>query len=286
MRLIMSMRTIRTTRAPSSGSTGRNVVALRTFSKIYALAGLRIGYGIAPKFIIDLLERVRAPFNVNSIAQVGAIASLGDAGQVKRSREQNKRSKEYFYAEMDAMGISYTPTQANFIWIDVQRDCKEVFTQLMERGVIVRTGAIFGWPTHIRVTTGTDEQSRRFISTLREVLAEMIIVLAPSATDADLHELLGNLKERGYGVHLSKGVEKTVIGVIGAHDDVKPMIAEQLSSLKYVERVVPILRPYKVVSRDFHPDKSIIRVGGVDIGGQKGSGYGWAVLHRERGTGA
>ena len=97
----------------------------------------------------------------------------------------------------------------------------------------------------------------------------MIIILSPSASEADLDELLGNLKDRGYGVHLSKGVEKTVIGVIGAHDDVKPMIAEQLSSLKYVERVVPILKPYKVVSRDFHPDKSIIRVGGVDIGGQK-----------------
>lgn len=97
----------------------------------------------------------------------------------------------------------------------------------------------------------------------------MIIILAPSATDADLSELLTNLKDRGYGTHLSRGVEKTIVGVIGAHDDVKPMIAEQLSSLDYVERVVPILKPYKVVGRDFHPDKTIISVGGVDIGGQK-----------------
>jgi len=97
----------------------------------------------------------------------------------------------------------------------------------------------------------------------------LIIILAPSATEADLEELTTHLKERGYGVHLSKGVEKTVVGVIGAHDDVKPMLAEQLSSLDYIERVVPILKPYKVVSRDFHPDKTIIRVGGVDIGGQK-----------------
>lgn len=97
----------------------------------------------------------------------------------------------------------------------------------------------------------------------------MIIILAPQATDADVEEITTNLKERGYGVHLSRGVEKTVIGVLGAHDDVKPMIAEQLSSLAYVERVVPILKPYKVVSREFHPDKTIVRVGGVDIGGQK-----------------
>ncbi|MCL4500110.1 MAG: 3-deoxy-7-phosphoheptulonate synthase [Chloroflexi bacterium] len=97
----------------------------------------------------------------------------------------------------------------------------------------------------------------------------MIIILAPSATDGDVEELVTNLKERGYGVHLSKGVEKTVVGVIGAHDDVKPMIAEQLSSLAYVERVVPILKPFKVVSREFHPDKTIIKVRGVDIGAQK-----------------
>ncbi|MDH7601596.1 MAG: 3-deoxy-7-phosphoheptulonate synthase [Armatimonadota bacterium] len=97
----------------------------------------------------------------------------------------------------------------------------------------------------------------------------MIIILAPSATDADLEELVNNLKERGYGVHLSKGVEKTIVGVIGAHDDQKPVLAEQLSSLAYVERVVPILKPYKVVSREFKPEKTIVRVGGVDIGGQK-----------------
>lgn len=97
----------------------------------------------------------------------------------------------------------------------------------------------------------------------------MIIILAPSATEADLNELTTNLKERGYGVHVSKGVEKTIVGVIGAHDDVKPVLAEQLSSLDYIERVVPILKPYKVVSREFHPDKSIVRVGSVSIGGSR-----------------
>ena len=149
---------------------GRNVIALRTFSKIYALAGMRIGYGVAPKPIIDLLERVRAPFNVNSIAQAGALASLGDPDQVPRSREQNRKSKEFFYAELDRLGVPYTPTQANFLWIDVQRDCKEVFGKLLRLGVIVRTGDIFGCPTHIRVTTGTDEQNARFIEALRAVL--------------------------------------------------------------------------------------------------------------------
>ena len=151
---------------------GRNVIALRTFSKIYALAGLRVGYGIAPEHIIEPLERVRAPFNVNSIAQVGAIASLNDTDQLTRTREQNDRSKQYLYSELDKMGVPYTPTQANFLWVDVQQDCRIVFQELLKRGVIVRTGDIFGCPTHIRVTTGTDEQNERFMRTLRGVLAK------------------------------------------------------------------------------------------------------------------
>jgi len=152
---------------------GRNVIALRTFSKIYALAGLRVGYGIAPANLVALLERVRLPFNVSSVAQAGAVASLKDPNQVARTREQNRRSKEYYYREFEKLGLPYTPTQANFVWVDLQRDCKKVFVELLKRGVIVRTGDIFGYPTHIRVTTGTDEQSERFIATLREVLSQV-----------------------------------------------------------------------------------------------------------------
>jgi histidinol-phosphate aminotransferase len=151
---------------------GRNVLVLRTFSKIYGLAGLRIGYGIAPKHIIDAMERVRMPFNVNSMAQAAAIASLADPGQVIRSREQNKRSKEYFYARLARLGIEYAPTQANFIWIDTGKDSQWVFMELLKRGVIVRTGDVFGCPTHIRVTTGTDAANERFIATFAEVLGK------------------------------------------------------------------------------------------------------------------
>lgn len=97
----------------------------------------------------------------------------------------------------------------------------------------------------------------------------MIILLTPAATDADLEELVQNLKDRGYGVHISKGVEKTIVGAIGAPEEDKAIIAEQLSSFNYVERVIPILKPYKIVGKDFHPDKTIIKVGGVNIGGDK-----------------
>ena len=97
----------------------------------------------------------------------------------------------------------------------------------------------------------------------------MIVILSPQASKSDIDEVTANLKERGYGVHVSQGVEKTIVGVIGAHDDEKLLVAEQLSSLAYVERVVPILKPFKVVSHEFHPDKTIVKVNGVDIGGQK-----------------
>jgi len=149
---------------------GKNVIALRTFSKIYALAGLRVGYGIARPEIIKYLEQVKAPFNVNSIAQVGAIASLGDPDQVTRSRRTNSEGKRYLYREFDRMGLKYAPTEANFIFVDTGRDSVQVFKDLLKRGVIVRTGDIFGMPTHIRVTIGTAEQNARFIRELEEVL--------------------------------------------------------------------------------------------------------------------
>lgn len=149
---------------------GANVIILHTFSKIYALAGLRIGYGIAKPEIIKYIHQVREPFNVNSIAQIGAIASLSDKDQVVRSARANSEGKKYLYAEFDAMGLPYAPTEANFIWVDIKTNCKPVFLEMMKRGVIVRTGDIFNYPTFIRVTIGTAEQNERFIKTLREVL--------------------------------------------------------------------------------------------------------------------
>lgn len=97
----------------------------------------------------------------------------------------------------------------------------------------------------------------------------MIIILSSQATDKDLENLVGNLKSRGYGIHISKGVEKTIVGAIGAPDEDKLLIAQQLETLPYVERVVPILKPYKIVGREFHPDKTVIKVRDVEIGGSQ-----------------
>jgi histidinol-phosphate aminotransferase len=157
---------------PAHVRDGANVIVLRTFSKVYALAGLRIGYAIARPEIIECLNQVREPFNVNSIAQAGALASLGDPEQVERSRRVNSEGKRYLYREFEAMGLPYTPSDANFVWVNIRTDCRPVFKELLKRGVIVRTGDIFGYPTYFRVTIGLPEENRRFVETLRDVLSE------------------------------------------------------------------------------------------------------------------
>ncbi len=149
---------------------GRNVIVLRTFSKIYGLAGLRIGYGATTAELAEALERVREPFNVSSIAQAAALASLGDEGQVERTRKLNRESKEFLYGKLARIGLSYTESHANFIWVDLGRDCGPVVSELLRRGVIVRGGDVYGAPNHIRVTTGTPEQNSRFAAALEEVL--------------------------------------------------------------------------------------------------------------------
>lgn len=149
-----------------------NVIVLRTFSKIYGLAGLRIGYGITSEDIVDLVMRVREPFNVNLMAQEAAMAALEDDEHVQRSRANNLEGRAYLYREFDRMGFTYAPTEANFILVDVGRNCQEVFNGLLKQGVIVRTGNIFGadYNNYIRVTIGTPEQNQQFIQALQSVL--------------------------------------------------------------------------------------------------------------------
>jgi histidinol-phosphate aminotransferase len=151
---------------------GRDVIVLRTFSKIYGLAGLRIGFGVASPELIGMLMRVKEPFNVNMLAQAAALAALGDQEHVINSRELNEAGKAYLYGEFERLGLFYEPTHANFIWLQVKADCKTVFAKLLRRGVIIRTGDIFGAPDVIRVTIGTPPQNKRFIEALTEVLTE------------------------------------------------------------------------------------------------------------------
>lgn len=149
---------------------GRYVLLLRTFSKIYGLAGLRIGYGIAPPPLIEVMNRARQPFNVNALAQVAALAALNDDAHVAMSKRLNEAGKRYLYEKLEEMGIPYVPTFANFILIDVGRDGETVAQALMRKGVIVRPMGPYHLLTHLRVTIGTPQENERFISALKEVL--------------------------------------------------------------------------------------------------------------------
>jgi histidinol-phosphate aminotransferase len=149
---------------------GFNTIVLRTFSKMYGLAGLRVGYGIGPPQLIDYLNRVREPFNVNSLAQEAALAALEDEDFVQLTRETNESGKKYLYEAFAARGINYVPTEANFIFFDSGRDEKAVFHQMLKEGVIIRGG--FGLPAHLRVTIGTAAQNTRFLAALDKILAQ------------------------------------------------------------------------------------------------------------------
>ncbi|MBM7581700.1 histidinol-phosphate aminotransferase [Caldicoprobacter guelmensis] len=147
-----------------------NIIILRTFSKAYGLAGLRIGYAISHKETIELLNRVRGPFNVNAAAQAAALAALDDQEFVQRSVQTNEKGKRYLYQAFEEMGLEYIPTHTNFIMVNVEKNSADVFKALLQKGVIIRAGDIFDMDNWIRVTIGTPEQNRRFIEALKEVL--------------------------------------------------------------------------------------------------------------------
>lgn len=152
---------------------GRNVISLRTFSKICGLAGLRVGYGISNKEIISYLNRVREPFNVNSVAQVAAVAALEDEEFVKSSKRLNYSEKKFLYKEFEKLGLFYVPTQANFIFVDTGIDSVSLFKNMLKEGVIVRTGDIFGLPTFLRITIGTREENIRMLKVLKSNITKL-----------------------------------------------------------------------------------------------------------------
>lgn len=145
---------------------GRRVIILRTFSKAYGLAGLRIGYGLAPVELVDMMDRVRQPFNTGTVSQAAALAALGDTEHVMRSVEVNEAGKKYLYAALDRLGIKYYPTHANFIYMEMGKDSGALYDALLRRGVIVRPAG----PAQLRVTIGLPEENRRFVEALAGVI--------------------------------------------------------------------------------------------------------------------
>ncbi len=146
---------------------GKTLLTLRTFSKLYGLAGLRIGYGIADEDIIGLMHRVRQPFNVNAPAQWAALAALNDSEHVRRSLDNNRQGLEYLTAEFARLGIEFIPSHANFILLRVGKG-EDVFNRLLAQGIIVRPMAGYQLPEYLRVTIGTMDENRKFIDGLKK----------------------------------------------------------------------------------------------------------------------
>lgn len=159
---------------------GRNVLVMRTFSKIQGLANLRIGYGLASKEIADVLQKTRQPFNANGIAQAGALAGLMDEDHMRQTRELTHEGRDYLQTEFAAMGLEIVPSFANFVLVRVG-DGDKVFQALLRRGLIVRAMRSYKLPEWIRVSVGTMEQNRRFVAELRQLASEGLLQTGATA---------------------------------------------------------------------------------------------------------
>ena len=148
---------------------GRNVVVMRTFSKIQGLAGLRIGYGLAPAHLAEVLQKTRQPFNANAIAQAGALAGLEDQDHQDRTREITTQGRKYLEQTFTELGLEYVPSYANFVLVKVG-DGDALFRDAMKQGVILRAMRAYKLPEWIRVSIGTMPQNEKFVRVLREWL--------------------------------------------------------------------------------------------------------------------
>lgn len=146
-----------------------NLICARTFSKIYGLAGLRVGYGVSSVAIADVLNRVRPPFNVSCVAQAAALAALDDHAHLERTRRMNTEGMHQLVQGFEILGLDHIPSAGNFVCVDVG-EAGRVYEQLLRAGVIVRPVANYGMPRHLRVTVGLPEENRRFLGALKAAL--------------------------------------------------------------------------------------------------------------------
>ena len=149
-----------------------NLITVRTFSKIYGLAGLRFGYAVASEKVTSYVNRVREPFNINSLAQVAALAALDDDEHVASTNEVNKVGMVFLEQKFSDLGINFIRSHTNFILIDLQKDPIPVYEGLLKEGVIVRPVGGYGLKTHLRVTVGIEEENVRFIKALKKVVGK------------------------------------------------------------------------------------------------------------------
>jgi histidinol-phosphate aminotransferase len=148
-----------------------NLLITKTFSKIQGLASLRIGYGLAQPDLIAVLNKIRQPFNSNSLAQEAACEAILDEEHIKKSVELNSHQREFLHQQLTDMGMECIPSQGNFISFKGNFDAKYLFTSLMKQGVIVRPIALYDMPEYIRVTVGTKDENEYFLEKLKEVIS-------------------------------------------------------------------------------------------------------------------
>ncbi len=154
----------------------KNLIVLRTFSKIYGLAGFRIGAMIAPPEVVEVFNRVRKPFNVNDLAQVAANAALQDKDFIERSQQICWKGLDYFYEKLEELGLPYIPSQGNFVMFDTLRDAAKVNEALLRRWIIMRPLLNYGFKTHLRLSVGLEHENQAAIKALAEVLKEIPVV--------------------------------------------------------------------------------------------------------------
>lgn len=149
------------------------VVFLRTFSKAYGLSGLRVGFGLMPEEVAAALHKVRQPFNINQMAQVGALASLEDAEYYSNTLDQTISGREFLREEAEKLGCTSLLSHTNFFLLDVKGSGDKLYDHMLHKGVIIRSMRAYGFETYIRVTVGTKEENERFLSALAESLREL-----------------------------------------------------------------------------------------------------------------
>lgn len=150
-----------------------NVVVIKTFSKVYGLAGLRLGALLAPEYVLEFYNRVRNPFNVNELAQVAGIAALDDVEYLKQSQAAVWEGLDYFYKELSRLGLPYVPSQANFVLFDTQRNAQVCFENLLKKGIILRPVGNYGFARHLRMTIGQANENKKAIDAIEKMLTEV-----------------------------------------------------------------------------------------------------------------
>jgi len=148
-----------------------NLIVTRSFSKSYGLAGLRIGYGVSNKELIGYMDSVREPFNVNSIAQVAALAALKDKKYLRKIKKMTQAGRRFLYSEFRKLGIRYIPSVTNFVLFEIGKDSDQIARRLLKKGVIVRNMKAWGLDTFIRGTVGREKENKRFVKELEKIIS-------------------------------------------------------------------------------------------------------------------